>query len=87
MNTPIIIPVVYRDEIDCIIQDGVRYCEKTNVSPSFLGWAGLSALALFIWIGFWVWVSEKYFDDSVAVILGIGLGLPILIGSLYLLNK
>ena len=57
--TPIIVPVNNTKEENCIIQDGVRYCEKKDITPKEVGYIFLSFVAFALWIALWFWISFK----------------------------
>lgn len=78
---PIIMPIHTTHIRDCIVQDGVRYCEQSNMTQKDIGVVCLVAFLALVWMFFWIWISER----SIFVALGGAVGLPLLLGSLYLI--
>lgn len=83
---PIIIaPVITTHVRNCIVEGGVRYCEDANLKSKDLGFVMLGFVCLGLWCGLWMTISNKYFNDSVGVVLGGAMGIPLLIGALCLI--
>jgi len=86
MTTPIIIPITNTRTRDCIIQDGVRYCESRNVSPHDVG-VILGGIALyFIYCAlaiYFVTQSDTY--NEAEWILFWTILVPLIVGSAVLL--
>jgi hypothetical protein len=59
---PIIIPINNTRKVDCIIQDGVKYCERSDIPISVLGFLILGILCYIAWVWFWL---GKMFDYNV----------------------
>ena len=76
-------------EVDCIIQDGVRYCEKVARSSDEWGLLLLGMLAFGLWAAFWFWLAfTKFYEQDgyvAACIFGGIFGIPLLVGGIVLL--
>ncbi len=84
MPIPMFIPMGSGSPRDCILVEGVKYCESMDTITNDLGWMLLGLLAFGIWIGMWMWISERFFGMNLAVALGGAIGLPLLIGGITL---
>jgi len=87
--TPIIIPMNTTTKVDCIIQEGIRYCEKQDISSHEGGIIALSVAGAILWFMFWFWLGIKLDDEYnifplTTVFLG-GLVLPAIITGIVLL--
>ncbi len=81
--TTIIIPVQTTKEVNCIIQEGVRYCEKEDVTSQELGFLLLAIAAIIIWAFFWAWFSLE--KDIIWLFPIMAIIAPLLIGGLILI--
>jgi len=85
--TPIIIPIQNTKVVDCIVQDGVRYCEKTDITTHEGGLIALGLVVMFLWIAMWIWIGikvEEYTNSFYALPIALfgGIMLPILVFGL-----
>lgn len=83
MAVPIIIPMTNTRTRDCIVQEGVRYCESQPMSNHDLGMLFLLMLVLIAWFGFWTWCSTE--TEMGFWALAIAFCLPLAVGALILL--
>lgn len=63
MPTPIIVPVQHVREVECIVEGGVKYCEKVDVNPKELGIALLGVIA---WIAAICFCVGKSIDSPIS---------------------
>lgn len=86
MVTPIIIPITNTRTRDCIIQEGVRYCESQNASPKDVGII-LGCVALyFVYVGlvfYFVEKSDTY--NQLEWVFFWAMIVPLIVGSVVLL--
>lgn len=45
----------------------------------------LITAAIFVWISFWFWIADRYFNMNAAVVLGMGLLFPMVVAGLILI--
>lgn len=64
---------------DCIVQDGVRYCEKKDMTRKEIGLLSFSIIAIILWIALWVWIGVVI-EDRYGIF-----GFPIAISGTILL--
>lgn len=70
---PVVVPV--NNVRNCIVQDGIRYCENKDVSPNEFGVALLFTVGILLWVMLWFWIGSKLeskFDVSFPAVLFIG---------------
>lgn len=86
MITPIIIPITTTQTRDCIIQEGVRYCESQNVSHKDVGIV-FGVVALFsIYCGLVVYaVTNSDTGNEFEWIFFWTIVFPLMLGSVILL--
>jgi len=84
MIQPIIIPMNNVREVNCIIQEGVRYCEKKDLGKKEGGIIAFGVLGLVVWFVFWGWLSGERYDigEGILIFIGGGICLPLLIWGL-----
>lgn len=88
--SPIIIPMNTRREVNCIIQDNVRYCENNPITKREGASVAFIIAGVILWLILWFWLSEKIedkynIDTIVSVLIG-GLVLPAIIVGLVLMR-
>lgn len=71
-------------EVNCIIQEGVKYCEKSNITSAALGYAILITMVIIGYVVFTVHIIDEYDFDPMKVLL-IGYALPLLIIGISLI--
>jgi hypothetical protein len=85
--TPIIIPINNTREVNCIVEQGVRYCEKKDFSKQEVAVVFLGLSIIILWLMFWGWLSfrvEDTVEPTIVFIIG-GIVAPlIIIGTLFL---
>lgn len=69
-------------EVDCIIQNGVRYCEKEDLSSKAVGASLLVMLAICAYLVFITWI---YFEVDNLLVIVLGVGAPLLVLGLMLI--
>jgi uncharacterized PurR-regulated membrane protein YhhQ (DUF165 family) len=87
MNTPIITPVIINNTKECIIQNGVKFCEDQDITNKEIGVVLLSTLGFFMYVAlaFKVgdMVEDKYGVEALKTLLVL-LAAPLLIIGLIL---
>lgn len=78
--TAVIAPMRTTRTVECIVQDGIKYCEQIDFPDKELGVILLGFFAYICWFFFWAWYGEK--KDSMGIALGLGLIAPLLSGLL-----
>lgn len=77
--------VIINHTRDCIVQDGVRYCETNNLTPEQLGVGILVIIAVCVYLWFLGWLAiEREYNGFLVVLLG--LILPAVALVLILIN-
>lgn len=87
-NMPIIIPMNNTREVLCIVQDGVKYCEKTDGNPSGLGVAILFAAAIIgytILVAYATSIIADYYEPLVLPFAAAAILLPLIVIGVLLL--
>ena len=82
---PIVTPIIInqgRGEVNCIIESGVKYCEKEVASKKELGAVLLLTLAILVWAFFWIHIAID--EESPIFALVCGVFVPMGLGGLYL---
>ncbi len=82
--TTIIVPVQTTKEVNCIIQEGIRYCEKKEIPKEEVGYGLLFIALFFAWVIFWAWFAAE--KDKGMFALFCGLFAPLIIGGLILIK-
>lgn len=84
MTTPIIVPMHTTTQRDYIIEEGVKYCENTDVTAHELGFILVGAAMYVIWFGLWIYLStERNWNDALCMFMAIVFPL-LLIGSILI---
>jgi hypothetical protein len=83
MNQTIILPVVNTIEENCIIQDGIKYCENQPLSLPIIGWSLLGTVAMIAYLFLLLWLDDE-FDKSPIFFLS-GILAPIIITGVTLI--
>jgi hypothetical protein len=84
MPTPIIVPITNTRTRDCIVQDGQRYCEDTDLTPREVGFIIIGVVVLTAYLGFLMWLNLDK-DIPISKVLVLGIALPLLVLSLFLI--
>lgn len=66
---PLIIPQTRTREVECIVQDGTKYCEKTELTRSDINHLGLLLIVTALWmftVGYFLVEKDK---PSIAFII------------------
>lgn len=80
------VPVVQK--VNCILQEGVRYCESNPVSPNQFGFLliGLSIYMIYVMVCFWLSEKLRGYINELVVIFTLTILLPSLIGGIIAIN-
>jgi len=81
----IIVPMNNTVKVDCIVQDGVKYCENTDLTSQEGGYALLLTAGILIWIFGWMYLMIEH-DVHPAIVTFFALIFPLLLGALILLS-
>lgn len=85
MPTPIIVPVYNPPRtINCIVQDGIRYCENQPITQEDEKMIGGTVLLFVVWILVFIYLIIEQYDKTWMTILWIcvpfvGLGLVLIL--------
>lgn len=82
MAVPIIMPMPVTQKRDCIVQEGIRYCESNPLTKHDLGWMSVIMLVVILWFGFWAWLGIE--KDWGMWAMAICFLVPFALGSLLL---
>lgn len=82
---PIIIPITNTSVRDCIIEAGKEYCESSPADPKMIGIVLLCLVVFGLWSALMMWVSDKFFNESIGFIMATVFGLPLLVIGLVLI--
>jgi hypothetical protein len=68
--TTVIVPTHTTKTVDCIIQDGIKYCEKTDLTNQETGVVFIGIAVLIAYMVFLGYLTEE-FDNFLILIIGI----------------
>lgn len=91
MIQPIIIPITNTKKVNCILEEGIRYCEDNPRSDKEVGYILLLVVLYMGWIAFCLWLGEKlneiYCEDHFVVTVPIMAGfiIPLIITAIILI--
>jgi len=64
--------VIINHTRDCIVQDGVKYCETSNLTPEQLGTGILAIIAICLYLWFLGWLAiEREYNGFLVVLIGL----------------
>ena len=75
--------MIINNEIDCIVQDGIKYCERNSPNNEQIGYGLLASLVIILWTIFWL--NQIVEEDRVVLSITVGFILPVLAVSLGLI--
>jgi hypothetical protein len=57
----IIIPLIFDRTVNCIVKDGIKYCEQSNIAPKEFGFI---VIVITIWFLIILYFVDKSFENS-----------------------
>lgn len=65
MIQPIITPIPVKNNVYCIVQEGIKYCEQSQLTNKELGITLLLTVAFFVWLWLCMLISDRILYSSV----------------------